>query len=174
MAGYNLSLPGGGGGITLPGASAGGGGWASKLTGGGGVSKFNPLGMAAGALGGLFGAMGANKKAKIEAENQNKQRGWEHKLNAANYGETDQWRNRKRNRTSGVRESLMKGILRHGGNGLSKILGGFGGAGSKIAYDEAAVPQARNIYDVAGAPPELKAATGGWQSLLGGAIGGLG
>ena len=148
-------------------APAGGGG------GLGGISKLTGIGMVGGALGGVFGALGANKKAKIAAENQNKSSAWEHALNKANYGQTDLWKNNKRNRSQSMRESLVRGITRNAGNGLRGILGGMGGAG-KIGFNEAGVPQAQNVYDVAGAPPKLKAETGGWASVLGGALGGLG
>jgi hypothetical protein len=151
--------------------SGGGGGWASKL---GGVAKLNPIGMVGGALGGVFGALGANKKAKIAAENENKNRKWENALNRANYGQTDQVRNAKRNRSAGIRESLFKGLVRTKSHGLDKILGGFGGTtGSKINYNEANVPQATNVYDEAGPVPTMKAETGGWQSVVGGGLKGL-
>jgi hypothetical protein len=146
-------------------APAGGGG------GLGGISKLTGIGMVGGALGGVFGALGANKKAKIAAENQNKSSAWEHALNKANYGQTDLVRNSKRNRSAAIREALFKGITRAGSSGLSKILGGFGGTtGSRIGYNEAGVPQAVNVYDQAGAPPKLKAETGGWQSVVGGGL----
>lgn len=157
-----------GGGGGAPAGGGGGGGMLGSLKG---LTKMSPWGAIGGALGGVFGAIGENKKAKIAAENENKKNAWQHALDTSNYGQTDQWRHRKRNRSAGIREALFKGIVRAPGSGLSKILGGFEGtSGKNIAYNEGNVEQAKNIYEQAGAPPKLKAETGGWASVIGGGL----
>jgi len=131
------------------------------------------LSLVGGALGGLFSGMGENKKAKTAAANQNASNAWQHKLNASSY-DTEQMPYRQQgSKMRGWRDTLMRGVMRNPNNGLSKLFGGWD-QGKSTAFNAGQdVAQVNNPYAVSGAPPQLKAETGGWQGAVGGALKGI-
>jgi hypothetical protein len=123
-----------------------------------------------GALGGIFGNKAKNKAAKQEAENQNAANAWQHRFNQSQY-ETEQMPYRKQgSKTRALRNQLASGLVNASSSGLAKMFPGY--FNLQKSYDGKGAYDVENPYSVAGAPPQMKAATGGWQNYIGGALGG--
>ena len=144
------------------------GSWLKK-----GFNTINPISAGAGVLGGALGAWGANNAAKASAANQNAMNSWKSKLDAAQYGTERMPYYRQGSKMRSWRDSLMRGVMRNPKNGLNKLFAGWD-QGKATAFDPNEVRQVEDPYAVAGPPPQLKAETGGWKSVLGGALSGLG
>lgn len=120
-----------------------------------------------GALGGIFGNKAKNKAAKTDAENQNAANAWQNKLNRSQY-QTEQMPYRQRGaETQKLRRQIAGGLVGASSSGLAKLFPGY----FKLEKDYVA-PVVQNPYDAAGAPPQMKASTGGFAGYLGGALGG--
>jgi hypothetical protein len=92
-------------------------------------------------------------------------------LGSAQYGTEKMPYYKQGSKMRSWRDALMRGVMRNPNNGLSKLFSGWD-QGKQTAFDPNEVARVENPYTVAGPPPTLKAATGGWQSLAGGGIGG--
>lgn len=142
-----------------------------------GIVPLVAAGLAGGAaklLGGLFGGRGQAKAAQAAADNANAENTWKAKLSGATYGTERMPYYKQGSKMRGWRDAFMRGVMRNKNNGLSKLFGGWDegkGTAFNAGQDVASVS---NPYDVAGAPPKLKAVSGGWQSTLGGALSGAG
>jgi hypothetical protein len=128
------------------------------------------IGAGIGALGGIFGNKAKNKAAKQEAENQNASNAWQHKFNQSQY-QTEQMPYRQQgSKTRSLRNQLASGLVNASSSGLAKLFPGY--FNLEKSYNGTGAYDVQNPYAVAGAPPQMKAATGGWQGYIGGALGG--
>lgn len=113
-------------------------------------------------IGGLLKGRGADKKAKIEAENQGKMNAWKNKFDTANWDVEKKSYYQGRDRSRSMRKQLQAAMMSNPKYGLDKLFPGF-------AQYQTGVPTTANPYATAGPAPALAAATGGALSNLGGA-----
>jgi arylsulfatase A-like enzyme len=136
------------------------------------LKSINPLDAIGGGLAGGLSALGANSAAKTAAKNQNAMNSWKYQLDRSQYGTERMPYYQQGSKMRGWRDALMRGVMRNPNNGLSKLFAGWDegkGTAFNAGQDVRAV---QDPYAVAGAPPQLKAETGGWKSVLGGTLGG--
>lgn len=130
------------------------------------------IGGVTGLLGGIFGSRAQDKAAQAEADNQNAGNAYQNRLATAQYNTEQMPYRQQSSKMRSWRDTFMKAVMRNPNNGLSKIFGDYGGAGSPIAYSEKDVAPVRNPYEVAGPPPQMKAVKGGWGGAIGAGLSG--
>lgn len=121
---------------------------------------------------------GADQKAKAEASNQNAMNKWKHKFDTSNWGVEKKSYYRGRDRSRSMRNQLVAALMKNPKYGLSKLFPGFANfsqqwtGGQPAGTDLTPAQSTANPYDVAGAPPEMQAATAGTLGNIAAGIGG--
>lgn len=130
-----------------------------------GIAPLVAMGAIAAAkgIGSWLKGRGADKKAKIEAENQGKMNAWKNKFDTANWDVEKKSYYTGRDRSRSMRKQLQAAMMNNPKYGLDKLFPGF-------AQYQTGVPTTANPYATAGPAPALAAATGGALANVGGGI----